>query len=111
MEKSKVEMFLMANGKFIPANQIMAVKESLEKLSDDKSVLLHTVQFKDPTTALLLAIFLGADRIYLGQIGLGVLKIILILLAIGLIWWLIDLFTVSNRVQSLNQTELYKVIG
>ena len=48
---------------------------------------------KNSTTVLLLSIFigyLGIDRIYVGDVGLGVLKM-LTCGGIG-IWWLIDLF-------------------
>ena len=59
---------------------------------------------KDRTTALILGVVLGhlgVDRFYLGDSGLGALK----LLTLGgcLIWWLIDLFTVSSRADDYNR--------
>jgi TM2 domain-containing membrane protein YozV len=59
---------------------------------------------KDRSIALILSIFLGEfgiDRFYVGDIGLGVLK----LLTLGLcgILWLIDLFLIMGRVDVYNR--------
>ncbi|HHV99184.1 MAG TPA: TM2 domain-containing protein [Clostridiaceae bacterium] len=50
---------------------------------------------KSRTTALILAILLpGLDRIYLGKIGSGILKIIT---AGGLgLWWIIDIILIAS---------------
>lgn len=50
---------------------------------------------KSKTTALILAILLpGADRIYLGKITSGILKIIT---AFGLgLWWIIDIILIAS---------------
>lgn len=48
---------------------------------------------------LLLSIFLGsfgADRFYLGHIGLGIAKLLLSWATFG-IWWLIDVILVATR--------------
>jgi hypothetical protein len=42
MEAKNVEMFLMTNSKYFPAESMMVVKEKLEKLPEDKAVLLHS---------------------------------------------------------------------
>lgn len=61
---------------------------------------------KDGTIAILLAIFLGLygiDRFYVGDIGLGLLK----LFTSGLcgILWIIDIFIISARVAEYNRTQ------
>ncbi len=50
---------------------------------------------KSKTTALILAILLpGIDRIYLGKVGTGILKIIT---GGGLgIWWIIDIISIAS---------------
>lgn len=54
---------------------------------------------KNWTVALLLSIFLGSlgiDRFYLGHIGLGVAKLLLSWMTLGL-WWLIDIILIAGR--------------
>lgn len=58
---------------------------------------------KNSTTVLLLSIFigyLGIDRIYVGDVGLGVLKM-LTCGGIG-IWWLIALFLITDVTKRKN---------
>ena len=58
---------------------------------------------KNPTTVLLLSIFigyLGIDRIYVGDVGLGVLKM-LTCGGVG-IWCLIDLFLITDVTKRKN---------
>lgn len=58
---------------------------------------------KNSTTVLLLSIFIGyfgIDRIYVGDVGLGVLKM-LTCGGIG-IWWLIDLFLITDVAKRKN---------
>ena len=59
MEQQKVDMFLMTNGEFLPEHKIPFVREKLLTLDESKWGTLSTIQFKNPTTALLLSIFLG----------------------------------------------------
>lgn len=71
-----------------------------------KMVFLATYngEKKDRTLALILSIFLGElgiDRFYVGDIGLGFGKL-LTLGGLG-VWWLIDLFLIMERVDSINR--------
>ena len=54
---------------------------------------------KNHLVAVLLSIFVGTfgvDRFYLGHIGLGVAKLLLSWLTLG-VWWLIDVILISTR--------------
>ncbi|QCZ36865.1 NINE protein [Mycoplasma nasistruthionis] len=48
--------------------------------------------------ALLLAILLpGIDRMYVGRVGLGILKLFLIIcFGIGFVWWIIDIVLLAT---------------
>lgn len=103
MEKSKVDQFVMANSSKFPEAAIMQLREKLEKMDDSKESMLVATPWKEPMTAFLLALFLGglgADRFYMGQTGLGVLK--LLTCAGAGIWGLIDLFTAFGRAKTYN---------
>ena len=107
MEKTKVDQFVMVNADKFPEFAVMQIREKLEKADDSKESMLIATPWKSPMTSFLLAFFLGgfgADRFYLGETGLGILK----LLTCGGagIWALIDLFTAFGRAKSYNLRRL-----
>lgn len=107
MDTQKVDMFIMTNGKDFPEQKVPFIRERLLAFDDSKWAALSTVQFKNPTTALLLSIFLGCygiDRFYLGQTGMGVGKL-LTCGGVG-IWAIIDWFLISNSTKELNYNKL-----
>ena len=59
MDAQKVDMFIMTNGSNLPEQKVPFIREKLLSLDDSKWAALSTIQFKNPTTALLLSIFLG----------------------------------------------------
>ncbi len=103
MEETKVSTFLMMNAKYFPNSAIAVVRGKLEQLDDSKLTAISSIDFKEPTTILLVSIFLGSlgiDRFMIGDIGMGILK----LLTAGLcgILTIIDWFTISNKVKEDN---------
>lgn len=103
MDAQKLDMFIMTNQKFFPSEKIMYLKERLRDIDDEKFSLISTIELKDPTTILLVSIFLGTlgiDRFMIGDTGMGILK----LLTGGLcgILTIIDWFTISNKTKELN---------
>lgn len=109
MEKSKVDMFLAMNsGNFIQ-NDLMMIKEKLEKLDDDKFFIIQGLQFQKPDTILLIAILLGWDRFWLNDVALGILKV---LTCYGcFIWWLVDIFTAKERTYKYNIQQFNKAVA
>lgn len=70
---------------------------------DYNTASIILAQAKDPTISILLSVLvgsLGIDRIYIGDTGLGIIK----LLTCGGcgIWWLIDLFLIINATKQKN---------
>lgn len=79
MDQQKVDMFIMTNQKFFPAEKIMYLKDKLRTMDEEKFSLISTIDFKDPTTILLVSIFLGSlgiDRFMIGDTGMGILKLL-----------------------------------
>ena len=103
MEQNKVDMYIMTNQKYFPAEKIMYIKEKLAAMDESKFSMISTIEMKDPTTILLVSIFLGGlgiDRFMLGDTRMGILK----LLTCGVcgILTIIDWFTVSKKTKELN---------
>lgn len=103
MDKTKVDQFIMVNADKFPDYAQMQIHEKLEKMDESRESMLMAIPWKSPMVTFLLAFFLGifgADRFYMGQIGLGVAK----LLTCGGcgIWSLIDLITVFGRAKTHN---------
>lgn len=111
MDQQKIDMFIMTNQKYFPAEKIMYLKEKLKTIDDQKFSMISTIELKDPTTILLVSIFLGTlgiDRFMLGDTGMGVLK----LLTAGVcgIMTIVDWFTVSKKTKELNFNNVISVI-
>jgi len=111
MEQSKVDMFIMSNGKFFEGHQLPAIRDSIASLDDSKWSVLQTMQFKDPTTMLIVSLLggtLGVDRFMIGDTGLGVGK----LLTCGGfgIWAIIDWFMIQDATRQKNMALLQQVM-
>ena len=111
VDRQKVDMFLMTNQKYFPAEKIMYLREKLAAMDDSKFSLISTVEMKDPTTLLLISLFLGSfgiDRFMVGDTGMGILK----LLTGGLcgILALVDWFMISNKTKELNFNKVMSLI-
>ena len=111
MEQNKIDMFIMTNQKYLPAEKIMYLKEKMKDMSEDKMSLISTIELKDPTTLLLVSLFLGSlgiDRFMLGDTGLGVLK----LLTGGCCGILtrIDWFGIQKKTKAVNFNKLMSLL-
>jgi TM2 domain-containing membrane protein YozV len=111
MEAQKVDMFIMANGKFFESHQMNMIRERLIALDDSKWAMLSTVQLKDPTTTLIVSILagsLGIDRFMIGDTGLGIGK----LLTCGGfgIWTIIDWFMIQQATREKNMAKIQQFL-
>lgn len=103
VDKQKVDMFIMSNQKYFPSEKIMYLKDKMYRMDESKFSLLSTVELKDPTTLLLVSLFLGplgVDRFMIGDVGLGILK----LLTMGCcgILTIVDWFIIQKKTKELN---------
>ncbi len=107
MDAQKVDMFIMANGKFFEGHLIPQIRERLLQLDDSHWAMVQALQFKDPTTSLIVSLLggnLGIDRFLIGDTGLGVGKL---LTCGGLgIWAIIDWFMIMGATREKNMERL-----
>lgn len=111
MDAQRVDTYIIANQKYFPAEKMAYLKDRLMTADDSRLSVLSSVELKDPTTLLLISIFLGSlgiDRFMIGDIGMGVLK----LLTAGLcgILTIIDWFMISGKVKELNYNNVMQVL-
>ena len=111
LEQQKIDMYIMTNQKYFPEEKIVYLKDKLRTMDDEKFSLISTIEMKDPTTLLLVSIFLGAlgiDRFMIGDTGMGILK----LLTGGCcgILTIIDWFTISKKTKELNFNKVMSLI-
>lgn len=109
--EERVRFWLTANASKLPETQLHTVKERLMNMSDAEFDRISYVNFTDPTMMLIISIFFGAlgvDRFALGDVGLGVGKLVT---CGGLyIWWIIDLFNIMDATKQKNLQKLNNVL-
>lgn len=103
MDQSKIDLFIATMNDKFPAENMMAIRSQLENLDDQKFALVQSLNYKNPTTILIVSLFLGSfgvDRFMLGETGLGVAK----LLTCGGagIWTIIDWFVIMGKTKEMN---------
>lgn len=111
MEQQKIDMFLAQNAEKLPKDKIMVLQDALAKLDDSKAMFIQSLDFKDPTTILIISILIGGwgiDRFMLGETGLGIAK----LLTCGgcYIWWIIDMINATDRTRQYNYKKLQEAL-
>ena len=103
MNVQTVDNYIILHQKYFPGDKILCLNERLYAMDEQRFSMLSTVELKDPVVILIISIFLGGlgiDRFMIGDIGLGVLK----LLTFGVfgIFTIIDWFLISGRTKEKN---------
>ena len=110
------DSFLSANTANFPSEQLPSLRQRLSQLDDSQAnQVIAAANVKNPTTALILSIFLGGfgvDRFYIGNTGLGIGKllttVLLAIITLGLslsvtwIWVVVDWFLIINATKKAN---------
>jgi TM2 domain-containing membrane protein YozV len=111
MDLQKVDMFLMTNSKFFEAHYLGWIREQLIRMDDASWPQLQLMQFKDPTTYLIISLLgggLGIDRFLLGDTGIGIAKL---LTCGGLgIWTIIDWFMIMQATREKNMAQFQTIL-
>lgn len=110
MDAQKVDMYIMTNAKFFESYAIPQIRERLLSMPDEKWIYLQTLSLKDPTTSLIVSLLaggLGIDRFMIGDVGMGVGKLITCG-GFG-IWAIVDLFLImgATREKNLQQLQMF----
>ncbi len=111
MDAQKVDMFIMANSKYFESHQVGFIRDRLISMDDSKWPMIQTLQFKDPTTSIIVSLLgggLGIDRFMLGDTGMGIGK----LLTCGGfgIWTIIDWFLIMGATREKNMEKIQQVL-
>lgn len=111
MESQKVDLFIMTCGKYFESHQVAFIRDRLITLDDSKWTFIQTLQFKEPTTSLIVSLLggnLGIDRFMIGDTGLGIAKL---LTCGGLgIWAIVDWFMIMGATREKNMAKLQQAL-
>ena len=111
MDAQKVDMFIISNNKFFESHRVVQIREKMLEMDESKWGYIQTIQFKDPTIALIISLLggsLGIDRFFIGDTGLGIGKL---LTCGGLgIWAIIDWFLIMGATREKNIEKLAQVM-
>lgn len=103
MEQNKVDMYLLANNSMFPQEALPTLRKRLLEANEEHFSQLALLPLKNPTTAIILSVLvgsLGIDRFYIGDIGLGIGK--LLTCGGGGIWTIIDWFLIMGATRDKN---------
>lgn len=100
-------MFIGLNVENFNTQDLMYIKDKLEKMDDEKFFMIQGAEFQKPLNIFLIAILLGWERFFLEDIAMGLVKI-LTFGGCG-IWYLIDIFSAKDRAKAYNFNKFIKV--
>ena len=98
MEAEKINLFIATKGDYFPAETIPMIKERMTYLASDNEMAIMAADYTNPILSIVLSVVLGGygiDRFLIGDIGIGIGKL---LTGGGCgVWWLIDIFLIIFR--------------
>lgn len=111
MEQSRVDMFMMTSSENFPATRIMEIRETLMKADDAQFMMVTIANYYKPITMLIISILggsLGIDRFMIGDVGLGILKLVT---CGGMeIWTIVDWFLIQDKTREYNYMKFAQAV-
>ena len=111
MHPQQVDMYLVANADKFPSYYVPYIRQSMLEAPEFMWPSIAGMQLSNPTLALLLSIFvgyLGIDRFYIGDVGLGILKLIT---GGGCgVWAVIDWFLIMGAARKRNLGKINNIL-
>jgi TM2 domain-containing membrane protein YozV len=107
MDAAKVDLFLLTHSKSFETHHLSFIREKLLALDDSQWIIIQSINIKDPMLSLIISIVgghFGIDRFLIGDIGLGIGKLITCG-GIG-IWTVIDWFLIMDATRDRNFKKL-----
>ncbi|MDE6585444.1 MAG: TM2 domain-containing protein [Clostridia bacterium] len=112
MQDERVRQVLqMLSGK-LPEEKLVMLRNKLVTVPDNRVDEILCVQLHNPTHILLFSIFLGGigvDRFMIGDVGLGVAKLLFGWITFGL-WPLIDIFICYKKAKENNFNKIMTLL-
>ena len=112
MTQQRVNQLMAQYQSQIPKNMVVLFRQKLERAPEEAFDQMIALPMKNPTTVLLLSIFLGGlgiDRFVVGDTGLGVCKLLFGWLTLG-IWPFVDIFCSYRKAKRKNLDTLLMYI-
>ncbi len=109
---NKAVLLSLWSDKMLPEN-LLIISKQLDSVQDDKLETLILFKLKSPVLTLIFSLFLGCfgvDRFYLGDVILGILKIIFGAFTFG-IWYFLDFFLTYKKSKQINFNKTINMIN
>lgn len=113
MTEDRVVALLAKLSEDVPSGSAFALGNALRSAPDNMFDYLITFPTKSAGITVALSIFLGGlgvDRFYVGDIGLGVAKLLFGWITFG-IWYLVDIFLCYRKARKVNFERLMSAIA
>jgi len=111
MNSDKVDMYIIANAKYFDTDHLPIIRERLLAVDESKWYMISTIELKDPTNSLIISIIagsLGIDRFVIGDVGLGIGKL---LTCGGLgVWAIVDWFLIQGATKQKNLNKIQQFL-
>ena len=112
MTEQTINNFLLINSKYFDMIMMPEIKLLLQNADESMAQSIFAIEFKDPTTLLIISILLGAygiDRFMLGDVGMGLLK--LFTGGVCGILWIIDAVNIQQKTKEYNFNKLRSALS